>query len=79
MSQEDRAAFDAAWTNAWKNHTELWLEATDKAIADAEAGGATFTEVDSAAFTEALSPLIDTFVTTDTQRALYDAVKGATE
>ena len=77
MSEADRAAFDEAWQNAADNHTELWGAATDKAIADATADGATFSEVDAAAFTEALSPLIDQFVTTDSQRALYDALTGA--
>ncbi|WP_256837794.1 TRAP transporter substrate-binding protein [Ornithinimicrobium faecis] len=79
MSEEDRAAFDEAWQNAADNHTELWGEATESAIADAEAGGATFSEVDAASFTEALSPLIDQFVTTDSQKALLEAIKGATE
>lgn len=77
MSEEDRAAFDEAWQNTADYHTELWSEATDKAIADSEAGGATFAEVDEAAFTEALSPLIDEFVTSDSQRALYDAIVAA--
>lgn len=77
MSEEDRAAFDEAWQNTADYHTELWTEATDQAIADAEAGGATFTEVDAQAFADALSPLIDEFVTTDTQRALYDGIKAA--
>ncbi|NLG23414.1 MAG: TRAP transporter substrate-binding protein [Actinomycetales bacterium] len=79
MSEEDRAAFDEAWQNTADYHTELWGEATEEAIAEATAGGATFSEVDADAFTEALSPLIDEFVTTDTQRALYDAIKAATE
>ncbi|RIK15250.1 MAG: C4-dicarboxylate ABC transporter [Acidobacteria bacterium] len=79
MSEEDRAAFDEAWQNTWKYHTELWNEATEEAITEAEAGGATFTEVDAQAFADALSPLIDQFVTTDTQRALYDGIKGAAE
>ncbi|AXH94988.1 TRAP transporter substrate-binding protein [Ornithinimicrobium avium] len=79
MSQEDRAAFDEAWQNTWKYHTELWNEATEKAITDAESGGATFTEVDAGAFADALSPMIEEFVTTDTQRALYDGIKAAGE
>jgi tripartite ATP-independent transporter DctP family solute receptor len=77
MSEEDRAALDAEWEKAWQNHTDLWTEATDKAITDAEAGGATFTEVDSAAFTEALTPLLEEFITTDSQQAIYDAARAA--
>ncbi|WP_109472325.1 TRAP transporter substrate-binding protein [Ornithinimicrobium cavernae] len=79
MTEEDRAAFDEAWQNTADNHTQLWGEATEKAITDAEAGGATFNEVDAQAFTDALSPLIDQFVTSDSQRALYDAIAAATE
>lgn len=79
MSEEDRAAFDEAWQNAADHHTELWGEATEEAITEAEAGGATFNEVDAQAFTDALSPLIDQFVTSDTQKALYDAIAAATE
>lgn len=77
MSEEDRAALDAEWEKAWNNHTELWEEATQEAIAGAEAGGATFTEVDSAAFTEALTPLLEEFITTDSQQAIYDAARAA--
>lgn len=77
MSAEDRAAFDAAWEGAWKQHTELWLTNTEKAVAEATAGGAQFIEVDSAAFVEALAPLIDQFLTTDGQKALYQAIKDA--
>jgi tripartite ATP-independent transporter DctP family solute receptor len=76
MSEEDRAAFDEEWTAAHEEHTELWTEATEKAIADAEAAGAKFSEVDADAFDEVLEPLVDEFLTTDSQRALYDAVRG---
>lgn len=77
MSEEDRAAFDEAWEQTWQQHTELWTTETEEAIAGAEAGGATFTEVDSDAFLEALEPLLDEFITTDSQRALLDAIEGA--
>ncbi|MET1043930.1 MAG: TRAP transporter substrate-binding protein [Microbacteriaceae bacterium] len=77
MSEEDRAAFDKGWEQTWQEHTELWASETEEAIAGAEAGGATFAEVDSDAFVEALTPLLDQFITTDTQQALYDAIKDA--
>jgi tripartite ATP-independent transporter DctP family solute receptor len=76
MSEEDRAAFDEEWTATHEEHTQLWTEATEKAIADAEAAGATFSEVDADAFAEVLEPLIDKFLTTDSQRALYDAARS---
>lgn len=77
MSDEDRAAFDEGWEQAWKQHTELWLADTETAIADAEAAGATFTEVDSEAFVDALLPLLDEFIVTDTQKSLFDAIRAA--
>lgn len=77
MTEHDRAAFDEAWTNAWQAHTELWKTETEEAIAGAEAGGATFTEVDSDAFVGALEPLLDEFVTTDSQKALLEAIQSS--
>ena len=77
MSKEDRAAFDEAWGQTWQQHTELWDSETEEAIAGAEAGGATFTEVDSDAFVDALKPLLDEFITTDSQQALFDAIRDA--
>lgn len=77
MSDEDRAAFDEAWTGAWEQHTELWKADTETARAEAEADGATFAEVDAAAFQEALTPLLDEFLTTPEQQALLEAIKSA--
>ena len=79
MSDEDRDAFDEAWTATWKNHTEMWKADTDKAIADATAGGAEFAEVDSEAFVEALTPLLSEFIKTDSQQGLYDSIRAAAE
>ncbi|GAA4690682.1 tripartite ATP-independent transporter solute receptor, DctP family [Promicromonospora umidemergens] len=79
MSQEDRAALDAEWTAAHEEHTELWASATEDAIAEAEAGGATFSEVDEEAFSAALEPLADQFIESDTQQTLFDAARAAAE
>lgn len=79
MSDEDRATFDTGWTAAYEEHTQLWADANDEARADAEAGGATFTEVDDAAFTEALEALAGEFITNDSQQALYDAARAASK
>lgn len=76
MSDADRKAFDAGWEGAWKQHTELWKTNTEKAIADATAGGATFTEVDEAAYAAALAPLKDEFLTSDAQKAMYDKIQA---
>ncbi|MFK5634821.1 MULTISPECIES: TRAP transporter substrate-binding protein [unclassified Ornithinimicrobium] len=77
MSEEDRQAFLDGWTATHEEHTELWAAATEQAITDAEAGGATFVEVDAAAFSEALSTLQDEFLTTDSQKALFEASRSA--
>jgi TRAP-type C4-dicarboxylate transport system substrate-binding protein len=77
MSEEDRGVLDEAWVETYEQHTDLWTEATDDAIANAEAGGATFTEVDSEAFVSALTPLVDEFLTEDGQQSLYDTARAA--
>lgn len=77
MTPEDREIFDAEWTATHQEHTQLWLEATADAVAQAEAGGATFHEVDEEAFREALAPLVEKFIANETQQALYDAARDA--
>lgn len=79
MSEEDRAAFQEEWTATHQEHTELWTTATEDAIAQAEAGGATFTDVDEDAFRAVLEPLAEEFIENDTQQALYDAARAAAE
>ena len=79
MSEEDRAIFDEEWQATYEEHTQLWDEATKDAIEQAEAGGATFTEVDEAAFSEPLSALADEFIANESQQALYDAARAAAE
>lgn len=79
MSEADRETFDGCWTEAWEEHTDLWTSATEDAIAGAEAGGATFVEVDEEAYADALAPLLDEFLTTDAQKALYDTIKASAE
>lgn len=77
MSEDDRATFDDGWTAAYEEHTELWEKATQEAIEGAKAGGATFSDVDDAAFTAPLEALASEFITNDTQQKLYDAARAA--
>lgn len=79
MSEQDRAAFEQEWTAAHEEHTELWAEATEQAIADAKAGGAQFNDVDTEAFRSALEPMAEEALTTDTQRELYEATRAAAD
>lgn len=75
MSEEDRETFLSEWEETMEFHTNLWTEKTDEAIAEAEAGGAQFNEVDGEAFAAALEGLKDQFLTTDSQKALWDATR----
>lgn len=68
LSDSERALFDEGWAAAHTEHAELWGELTQEAIAGAEAGGATFNEVDEAAFDETLGGLAEDFITTPTQQ-----------
>ncbi len=79
MSDEDRAVFDEEWVAAYEEHTDLWAEATEDAIEQAEAGGATFSDVDEEAFRAVLEPLAEEFISNDTQQELYDAARAAAE
>lgn len=75
MSEEDRQVFLDEWKATMDYHVKLWDEKTQEAIKQAEAGGATFSEVDAAAFADALSGLKDQFLTEDSQKALWDATR----
>lgn len=77
MTEADRAAFGEQWDAAVTEHTELWLSETDKAVAELEAAGTKFNDVDTEAFREALKPLIDEYVTSDNAKALYEATRAA--
>lgn len=77
MTEADRAALDEQWDAAVTEHTELWLSETEKAVAELEAAGTKFNDVDAEAFRTALKPLIDEYVTSDNAKALYEAARAA--
>ncbi|WP_299273789.1 TRAP transporter substrate-binding protein [uncultured Georgenia sp.] len=77
MTEADRAVFLEGWEQARAEHVELWLEATAQAVAQAEAGGATFYEIDDSVFFEALEPLAERFLTSDVQWEIYDDARAA--
>lgn len=79
MSDDDRAAFEKEWAATWAEHTDLWQTATDDAIEQATAGGATFYELESDAFAKALAPMVETFIQTDEQQALFAAIRASAE
>lgn len=75
MDEREREVFDSCWTAAHEEHTAMWAEATEEAIATAEDEGAEFHEVDADAFEETLSEMAQSFIRTDSQQELYDAVR----
>lgn len=77
MSPADRAAFDEEWDTAMREFTDLWTQATDEAIAEAESNGVEFHEVDDDAFRKALAPLTEEALTTDTAREVYEKTRDA--
>lgn len=77
MPEADRELLYEAWYASMDHHTQLWIEETEAAREETEAGGATYHEVDKKAFTEALSPIVDQYVTTDYQRSLFEAIRAA--
>jgi len=79
MDEQEREAFDSCWTAAHEEHTDMWADATEEAIVTAESEGAEFHEVDEAAFDEALSEMAQDFITTESQEALYESVRGVAE
>ncbi|WP_350258522.1 TRAP transporter substrate-binding protein [Scrofimicrobium sp. R131] len=75
MSDEDRAIFDREWAETMRHHTQLWVEETAAAIASAEETGSKFNEVDQEAFREALSPVVEKYLTSEQDRKLYDEIQ----
>jgi tripartite ATP-independent transporter DctP family solute receptor len=79
MPPEDRAVFEEEWVAASERHAELWTSETLEAVEAAEESGTVFTEVDEAAFDEALAPVVDKYLETDQARKLYDDVRKAAQ
>lgn len=77
MPEADHELLYEAWYDSMDYHTELWLEETEAAKAETEAGGASFHEVDNEAFNEALQPIVDQYVSTDYQKELFEAIRDA--
>lgn len=76
MDDADRELLYDAWYDSMDRHTELWIDYTDESIAIAKEAGAVFNDVDDDAFFEALSPIVDEFLTSDYQRDLYEAIRA---
>ncbi|MCD8121752.1 MAG: TRAP transporter substrate-binding protein [Clostridiales bacterium] len=82
LSEEDQAALLAAgeqFTAEWNE--SIWPEASESAIADLQEDGVEVNEVDKAAFTEAVQPVIDDFLAQADadQVALYELLTTVRE
>jgi tripartite ATP-independent transporter DctP family solute receptor len=78
MSPADRDIFQREWETTVQEHTELWKAETEQAIADAEAAGSTFNDVDREAFQEALQPVVDGALTSPEDRGLFERIQEVT-
>lgn len=76
MSESERAAFDEDWLAAMLEFNSLWADASQNAIDNATAEGATFVEIDNQPFLDALAPLQERFLVTDSQKALWEKVQA---
>ncbi|MEE1621810.1 TRAP transporter substrate-binding protein [Zafaria sp. Z1313] len=77
MAARDREVFDRAWDETVTEHTELWKQETEAAIARAESRGTVFNEVDEEAFAEALAPVVESALRGTADRELFDAIQEA--
>lgn len=78
MSEENRAIFDEEFASAVTSEVEAWGEKVTTAKAAAEEAGATFIDIDTAPFREAVQPLVDkALASSEVARELYDAVQSA--
>lgn len=77
MTPEVQAIFTDLLAEARVHEAELWTEQVSGAIADAEAAGAVFNEVDAEAFAAVIAPLTQQKLTTDVTKTIYDQVRAA--
>jgi TRAP-type C4-dicarboxylate transport system substrate-binding protein len=77
MSEEDQEVFADEISIAIEEEAELWKEQVGDATQAAKDAGAVFNEVDSEAFAEALTPLLESKLTNDVTRTIHDKVRAA--
>lgn len=56
---------------------QLWVEEVDASTAAAEEAGAKFNEVDIESFQEAVKPLVEEKITSESAKSIYDKVRSA--
>lgn len=77
MSDSDKEIFNSLLDESIEREFELWTEGVETAKATAEAGGATFNEIDKTSFKEACFELNDaTLATSEEMTAIYDKIRA---
>ena len=79
MTPEDRAILETEWQKTVDEHVKLWNADTEKAIESAKASGTKFNDVDKAAFDKALAPVVESALTSDDARELYEKITEAAQ
>lgn len=77
MSDEHKEILQKELAEAIDMEVKLWDEEVAKAIESAEQGGAKFNRPDIKLFQDAVKPLVEEKLTSDTAKALYDKVRDA--
>ncbi|WP_430868919.1 TRAP transporter substrate-binding protein [Demequina aurantiaca] len=75
MSEADRAVVNEDFLASVDTFVDIWDEQQADAIKQTEEAGAQFNEVDADAFRAVLQPVVDESLQTDSQRALYEAIR----
>lgn len=79
MSDEHRKIFEEEFAAAIDKEVELWDADVEAAKKAAEEAGAKFNEVDIKIFQDAVQPLIDSKLTSDVTKDLYEKVREAAQ
>lgn len=77
MSEEHQEIFKEELAVAIEREVEMWEEDVQKAIADAEAAGAKFNEVDVELFRQATESVVEEKLASESAKALYEKVREA--
>ncbi|WP_082232973.1 TRAP transporter substrate-binding protein [Halobacillus massiliensis] len=75
LSDEQKEAVQSAADDATQYQVELWAEATEEAISEAEEMGVEFNEVDKEPFIEAVQPMHEEFMKDERMAEMIEKIK----
>ncbi|WP_163537494.1 TRAP transporter substrate-binding protein [Gracilibacillus sp. YIM 98692] len=75
LSDEQKQAFNEAANETREEHTELWNQAIEDAVTEAEEMGVTFNEVDKEPFIEKVQPIHEEFMEDDRLAEIITQIK----